>query len=114
MAAAPPNAAMAFDAIGLRRMLAEWYASETARDSVRELLAPLDALGPRRAASAIGTLRTYLDQQGSLTATAAHLHLHRNAVAYRIKRIFALLEIDAADADQRLALHLACRARELG
>jgi DNA-binding PucR family transcriptional regulator len=44
---------------------------------------------------------------------AKALHLHRNAVAYRIKRIFDLLDLDPRDPDQRLALHLACRAREL-
>jgi PucR C-terminal helix-turn-helix domain/GGDEF-like domain len=114
MAAAAPNAVLAFDAVGIRRMLAEWYASETARESVRDLLAPLDARGPRRAATAIATLRAYLDHQGSLTATAGALHLHRNAVRYRIQRIFEMLDVDPADADQRLALHLACRARDLG
>ena len=41
-----------FDATGLRAMLAEWYATDTARRSVADLLEPLDELGPRRAAEA--------------------------------------------------------------
>jgi sugar diacid utilization regulator len=104
---------VAFDAAGLRHLLVEWYTSDTVRDSVHELLAPLDRLGQRRSQTAIETLRAYLDHQGSLSKTAQALHLHRNAVAYRIKRIFDLLELDPQDPDQRLALHLACRAREL-
>jgi DNA-binding PucR family transcriptional regulator len=39
--------------------------------------------------------------------------LHPNAVAYRIKGIRAKLDVDLDDADQRLALQLACRARLL-
>jgi len=41
----------------------------------------------------------------------ARLHLHRNAVAYRMRRIAALLDADLADPDDRFALELACRAR---
>jgi hypothetical protein len=113
LAAAPVNAVHVFDATGMHRMLAEWYASDTVRDSVRELLAPLDALGPSRAATAIQTLRCYLDTGGSLAETSKALHLHRNAVAYRMRRILDALDADLDDPDRRLALHLACRARSL-
>lgn len=103
-----------FDAVGVHRMLTEWYASDTARRSVREQLSPLDRLGPKRAKTALLTLKTYLDEQGSITRTAQALHLHRNAVAYRLRRIVDLLGVDLDDPDQRLALELACRARLLG
>jgi DNA-binding PucR family transcriptional regulator len=46
--------------------------------------------------------------------TAAVLHLHRNAIAYRLQRLTELAGIDLNDPDQRLALRLACRARLLG
>jgi len=104
----------AFDAVGLRRMLTEWYAFDTARQSVREQLAPLERLGPKRMETAVRTLKTYLDEQCSIVRTARALHLHRNAVSYRLQRIFELLEVDPSDPDQRLALQLACRARMLG
>lgn len=104
-------AVMAFDAVGIRRMLLEWYTSETAREAVRVQLAPLERLGPPKADIAIRTLQTYLDQQGSIGRTARALHLHRNAVSYRLQRIFELLDVDASDPDQRLAIQLACRAR---
>lgn len=102
---------MAFDAVGIRRMLLEWYTSETAREAVRVQLAPLERLGTPKSDIAILTLQTYLDQQGSVVRTAQALHLHRNAVSYRLQRIFELLDVDASDPDQRLALQLACRAR---
>ena len=109
----PPGVAT-HDAVGVQRMLMEWYASDTARASVRDQLAPLENLGQARADTAIRTLAAYLDQQGSIIKTAQQLHLHRNAVANRIRTITDLLDIDLEDSDQRLALQLACRARLLG
>jgi sugar diacid utilization regulator len=112
-AALKPPGVAAHDAVGVRRMLMEWYASDTARASVRDQLAPLEKLGPARADTAIRTLAAYLDEQGSIIKTAHRLHLHRNAVANRLRGITELLEKDLDDPDQRLALQLACRARLL-
>jgi sugar diacid utilization regulator len=112
-AALKPAGVAAHDAVGVRRMLMEWYASDTARASVRDQLAPLEKLGPARADTAIRTLAAYLDEQGSIIRTAQRLHLHRNAVANRLRGITEVLEMDLDDPDQRLALQLACRARLL-
>ena len=113
-AARRPAGVAAHDAVGIRRMLMEWYASDTVRASVRDQLSPLEKLGPGRADTAIRTLATYLDEQGSVIRTAQQLHLHRNAVANRLRTITELLDVDLDDPDQRLALQLACRARLLG
>jgi sugar diacid utilization regulator len=108
-----PPGVTAHDATGVQRMLMEWYASDTARASVRVQLAPLERLGPARSETAIRTLAAFLDEQGSIGRTAQRLHLHRNAVTYRMRRITSLLGVDLDDPDQRLALQLACRARLL-
>jgi len=113
-AARRPAGVAAHDAVGIRRMLMEWYASDTVRSSVRDQLAPLENLGAARADTAIRTLAVYLDEQGSIVKTADRLHLHRNAVTNRLKSITELLDVDLDDPDQRLALQLACRARLLG
>jgi sugar diacid utilization regulator len=113
-AARRPAGVAAHDAVGVRRMLMEWYASDTVRASVRDQLAPLEKLGPGRADTAIRTLATYLDEQGSMVRTAQKLHLHRNAVTNRLRSITELLDVDLDDPDQRLVLQLACRARLLG
>lgn len=107
------NVAVPFDSVGLRRTLVEWYASETAREAVATVLAPLDQLGGARAERLIQTLHVYLDNRGSLIRTAETLNLHRNAVGYRINKIFSLLDVDPDNADDLLLLQLACRAREL-
>lgn len=102
-----------YDDLGLSRMLAEWLTTESARDSVGDLLEPLDALGPDKAAVAIDTLHAYLDEHGSLQRAAARLNVHRNAVAYRIGQIKDVLPQDLSSPDARFALQLACRARLL-
>jgi sugar diacid utilization regulator len=107
------NSAVPFDSVGLRRALLEWYASDIAQEAVTTVLAPLAKLGGVRGERLIQTLHVYLDQQGSLTKTAEALNLHRNAVAYRIKNAFALLDVDRDNPDDLLLLQLACRAREL-
>jgi sugar diacid utilization regulator len=108
-----PWTVVAFDSAGLRRGLVEWYTSDTARDAVATVLAPLVELGGPRADRLIRTLHVYLDEQGSLTRTAEVLNLHRNTVSYRVNQIFSLLDVDAESPDDRLLLQLACRGRDL-
>jgi sugar diacid utilization regulator len=108
------NAATSFDEVGLKRTLIEWFASDTAREAVDSLLRPLDDLGPQKRDTALQTLRSYLDNQGSTSRAAGELHLHRNAIAYRVRRIFDLLDVDPQDPDTVLMLQLACRARSMG
>jgi DNA-binding PucR family transcriptional regulator len=112
-AAGAVNSAVPFDSLGLRRALVAWYASDIAQDAVTTVLAPLAKLGGARGERLIQTLHVYLDNQGSLTKTAQAMNLHRNAVAYRIKNAFALLEVDRDNPDDLLLLQLACRARDL-
>jgi sugar diacid utilization regulator len=107
------HVAVPFDSIGLRRTLVEWYASDTAREAAASVLQPLITLGGSKAERLIQTLHVYLDERGSLTRTAQRMSLHRNAVSYRINRVFELLDVDRESPDDLLLLQLACRAREL-
>lgn len=108
-----PGVVVGFDATGLRRVLADVYSSPLSRHLIAELLAPLDRQGPARSRQAILTLAAYLDAQSSPSRAAVALHLHPNAVSYRIRQITAVLGVDLADPDTRFTLHLACRARLL-
>jgi hypothetical protein len=106
-----PWTAVHIDAVGLPPMLVDWLGSRAAQLSTQRLLAPFDALDDARAEAAVRTLSTYLDEHGSLTRSAERLHLHKNAVAYRMRRIREQLEgVDLDDPDRRLELQLACRA----
>ena len=92
-------------------MLMEWYGSPSVRESVDALLAPFADVPEAKRTALLDTLGTYLDLNGSVSAAAEAMHLHRNAVRYRIQRAFDVLDLDRDDPDQRLFLHLALRAR---
>lgn len=96
--------------VGLRRLLLQWYSLEDAHDMIGRLLAPLAGLTEQQRAEALRTLRAYLDHAGVASKVAEELGVHRNTVAYRIAKLFELLDLDPADADHRLMLQLACRA----
>jgi sugar diacid utilization regulator len=107
---APPREIVAIDALGLNPMLVEWYASDTTRASVDDLLAPLADLGHQAAEDAIRTLQSYLDHQSSPAKAAKDLNVHPQTITYRLRKITTLLHVDFNDPEQRLALQLACRA----
>jgi len=99
-----------FDAADPDGLVRELAGSPAGQASAAGLLAPLVKLGESKAATAIETLRVYLDCWGSLSRSGSILHLHPNAVAHRMKRIRGQLPADLDDPDQRLALQIACRA----
>jgi DNA-binding PucR family transcriptional regulator len=75
------------------------------------LLSPFAGLDAARAETTVRTLQVYLDERGSLARSGERLHLHKNAVGYRMKRIREQLAgVDLDDPDRRLELQLACRA----
>ncbi|HET6505282.1 MAG TPA: helix-turn-helix domain-containing protein [Baekduia sp.] len=108
-----PGTPVHIDAVGLPPLVVDWLGTPAAQDSTERLLRPLIGQGGARADTAIRTLQVYLDERGSLARAGERLHLHKNAVSYRMKRIRAALEdvdVDLDDPDRRLELQLACRA----
>lgn len=97
------------EATPLDVMLVDLLASPLSMRALHGLLSPLDSLSPKARETSIRTLSMYLDHQGSNQRAAEKLHLHPNAVAYRVKKVLALLGTDINDPDLRFALHLACR-----
>ena len=107
------NVPVLFDSPGLSRLLVEWYSSMSVRQSIDDLLAPLASVGDAKQKEYTTTLRVYLENNRSVSRTAAALYLHRNTVAYRITRILDLLTIDLDDPNQFLAVYLACYAQTM-
>ncbi|MBL1101487.1 PucR family transcriptional regulator [Streptomyces coffeae] len=94
------------DSLGMAQLLLGWGRTETFIPAAHTMLTPLR----NQPGDLIRTLGTYLDSESSLNETAAVLGVHRNTVASRVDRIKNLLGVDLQDRDERLALHLACRA----
>jgi DNA-binding PucR family transcriptional regulator len=74
----------------------------------RGLLEPLLGGRPALVAERLATLRAVLDHPG-LAEAAAMLGVHRNTVAYRVRRIESLGGWDLQDPELRLSLAIAIR-----
>ena len=99
------------DALGVRRILLGWYASESFAAFAASLLEPVtehDGDG-----QLLATLETYLDSESSATLTAAALGVHRNTVINRVERLRTLLTVNLEEPEERLAVQLACRVAKL-
>ncbi|WEV78431.1 helix-turn-helix domain-containing protein [Janibacter cremeus] len=93
----------AWDALGVTRLLGGRAADELV-EAVRTpaVTALLD--GPEEL---VETAWVYLEEAGSVAATASRLGLHRQSVYHRIHRIEALTGLDLSRGRDRLELHLA-------
>ena len=97
------------DGSKVSRLIADISESTTSRWMLQQLISPLTVLPPAQRRTSVVTLATYLESQGSNRRAASILHLHPNAVSYRINKIVGLLNVDIDDPDTRLLLQLACR-----
>lgn len=91
-----------WSALGIRRLLGGAAGDELVEavrtPPVEELLAASGEL--------LVTARIYLDEAGSVAATAAHLGLHRQSVYHRLQRIEQVTGLDLSRGRDRLELHL--------
>jgi purine catabolism regulator len=94
------------------QLLASWRDDHVLRGMTADIVRPLLAADP--SGDLVRTLGCYLDNESSATTTAVELHVHRNTVLHRLQRITALLPIDLANPDDRLAARLAIRLARSG
>lgn len=95
------------DTMTANRLIRSWLPDGAARSVVAAIIEPL-----RRADSdghLVATLTTYLDLESNASDTASALHVHRNTVIQRLRRIRELLEVDLDDPNDRLAVQVALR-----
>ena len=107
---ADPPGLVAFEDLGLYRLLATPEGRREARAFAEDWLGSLLAYDADRQADLVHTLGVYLDHGGNYDDTAAALHIHRSTLRYRLQRIKELSGHDLAHADTRLNLHVAVRA----
>ena len=77
---------------------------------VDEQLGPLVAAGSARHRTLLDTLEAYLAAGGRKAQAARALHLERQSLYLRLRRIEELLDVSLDDEDTVLGLHLALRA----
>ncbi|WP_063127172.1 PucR family transcriptional regulator [Nocardia fusca] len=87
---------------------------DLAADVFADLLAAFDGLDPAVAGLLVDTALAWYEFGGSTTAVGQHLHLHRNTVLHRLKRIERLTGKSFASPVDTALLYLALHTRLLG
>ncbi len=94
----------------LDRLLIRLQGNPALRSFVQQRLQPLLDHDRGRTAKLLPTLQALIDHQGHKAETARALHLERQSLYSRLKRIETLLDDKLDDPDTLLGLHLALRA----
>jgi DNA-binding PucR family transcriptional regulator len=79
--------AVAFDDLGIHRLLLQVPDLAELKSFATEILGELDRQDPQRGAELLATLACYFRENNSPQRTAQSLHVHPNTVAYRIRRV---------------------------
>lgn len=99
------------DDVGAMRLLYHLRESRELRAFVSQALGGLEQRDQR--GTLRQTLRAFLESGGSQVDASHMLGIHRNTLAYRLRRIGELVGRDVADPGTWLTLHLALRASEI-
>jgi DNA-binding PucR family transcriptional regulator len=75
-------------------------------------VAALQRLDRRHGTTYVQTLTAYLDWFGDLNAAAESIHIHRNTLRYRLRKLCELVALDLTDSTERLVCHLELRLLE--
>jgi hypothetical protein len=79
--------AVAFEDLGIHRLLLQVPDLAELKSFASEILGELDRQDPQRGAELLATLACYFRENNSPQRTAQSLHVHPNTVAYRIRRV---------------------------
>ena len=102
-----------FSDLGLYRLLYALQGHPELREFFDDQVRALLDYDRRTGAGLMRTLDAFFRCHGSPTEMAALLHLHRNTVLYRLRRIEEIGRLRLADPETRLNLHLCLRVREV-
>jgi PucR family transcriptional regulator, purine catabolism regulatory protein len=104
---------IAFDDLGVYRIIARVEDRDALTTFRSEYLGPLEEYDRRHSAELVETLEGFFHCNGNHARAAEMLHLHRNTLLYRLERIEALTGRDLSDAETRLSMQLALKIRRV-
>jgi|DewCreStandDraft_5_1066085.scaffolds.fasta_scaffold00030_83 purine catabolism regulator len=108
-----PGRVTYFGDLGLYRLLLSLQDSPALREFYEETVAALVEYDRRNKTELVRTLEGYFEAHDSPTEAAQLLHVHRNTLLYRLRRIEEITGLSLDDAEVRLALHLALRVGKI-
>lgn len=101
---------VAFEDLGVYRLLASTEDSREIEKFIAQWLGPLLEYDERRHSELVLTLYRYLECGGHYNETAEALLIHRSTLKYRLQRIRDVSQLPIGNADVNFNLQLACRA----
>jgi purine catabolism regulator len=101
-----------FGDLGVYRLLFSMAGSPELEDFYQDFLGRLVRYDEERRSELVPTLEAYL-HAGNAVEAAARLSVHRNSLAYRLRRIREITGLDLDNPEVRLALHLALRVGDM-
>ncbi|MBX6770976.1 MAG: helix-turn-helix domain-containing protein [Chloroflexi bacterium] len=108
-----PGQVTAFADLGVYRLVYAFRDRPELADFVQETIGTLIEYDTRNRTQLVDTLETYFRCNASLAAAAEALHLHRNSLAYRLRRIVDLTGLRLDSVEDRFRLQLALKARRV-
>ena len=102
-----PGRTVSAHSLGVHGLLLSVDRLEELVEFSRATLRPLRAYDDKRSSELLGTLRAYLAHGCRPGETSEALVVHPNTVAYRVRRIESLLELDLSAPEAQLQLQLA-------
>lgn len=109
------NRPVLFDRLGFFRLLtilADEFPAEV-RSFVDETLGKLAEYDRENRSDLVETLRVCLESNLNVSEAAEKLHVHRNTLLYRLRRVEEISGWNLENPDSRLALHLAVKLLDL-
>jgi purine catabolism regulator len=104
---------VAFADLGLYRLLYAMNGQAELREFFEDQVQALVEYDQRTGAGLMATLDAFFRCHGSPTEIAQILHLHRNTVLYRLRRIEDIAHLRLDDPETRLNLHLCLKVRDV-
>ncbi|HEX6493506.1 MAG TPA: helix-turn-helix domain-containing protein [Candidatus Dormibacteraeota bacterium] len=104
---------VAFSDLGLYRLLYAMNGQAELREFFDDQVQTLVDYDQRTGAGLMATLDAFFRCHGSPTEIAQLLHLHRNTVLYRLRRIEDIAQLSLDDPETRLNLHLCLKVRDV-
>jgi purine catabolism regulator len=104
---------VAFADLGLYRLLYAMNGQAELREFFEDQVQTLVEYDQRTGAGLMATLDAFFRCHGSPTEIAQLLHLHRNTVLYRLRRIEDIAQLTLDDPETRLNLHLCLKVRDV-
>ena len=104
---------LAFEHLGVYRILLDGGGSQHRHDFVEDALGPLGRYDAEHGTALVTTLRAYVEADYNAKETARRLYVHPNTLTYRLRAIRRLLGGDPARGDLRLTVELALKLKDL-